>query len=102
MSLVDLTLVLIVITALALFWRLQQHRQQSVLAVKKYCQQANVQLLDDTIAFLGIKRFEYQGRLAWGLSYQFEFATDGEARYEGQAWFYRKRLEQVELAAHRI
>ena len=102
MSLGELSLVLVVIGLFALYWRLQQHRQQAVVAVKKYCQQADVQLLDDTISFSGIKRGDFQARKAWGLAYNFEFATDGEQRYSGSAWFYRYALAQVELAPHRF
>ena len=88
---------------LAWWWRRHARRRQALEASRRYCQQMNVQLLDETVV---LKRLWPQrsahGSLILRRAYEFEFTATGDDRYPGMVIMLGIRLDSVQLAPHRI
>ncbi|MFN3579162.1 MAG: DUF3301 domain-containing protein [Pseudomonas sp.] len=82
-------------------WRGMGLRDRALNLVRQHCKQADVQLLDESIALtrlrLGRSR---QGRVGVVRSYGFEFTVTGERRYSGSIKLHGSRLMGIELAPH--
>jgi len=63
-----------------------------------HCQKMNVQFLDHTVERKKLKfTRDSRGNPCWFRSYQFEFATTGEHRYQGQIEMYGHHLKSIEM-----
>ena len=72
-------------------------------AGQKSCDQNNVQFLDDTVEFKRIWiRRNNDGKLEFCRLFFFEFATNGEQRYQGRVVILGNRESDVEMDAYRI
>ncbi|WP_419810294.1 DUF3301 domain-containing protein [Bacterioplanoides sp.] len=91
------------VAVLYLFWNKQQQaRVLALQVVRKHCEQQNLQLLDDTL-LLDALRLRKRGA-GWRLirCYRFDFSSTGDERYTGHIHLAGRRVEQLELDAHRI
>lgn len=79
------TLSLALLAALAWFWYDSvRARDIAVAAARRACGAQGVQLLDDTIAIVGLKPArDDDGRLVLRRAYAFEFSVDGDDRRPG-------------------
>lgn len=78
-------------------------RDVALAAAKAECQQAQVQLLDHTVARERIRLMRNpEGRVSLCRIYTFEFATDGSRRYRGVIALLGKRVVEVQMEAHRF
>lgn len=70
---------------------------------KAYCEEQNVQLLDDCVALhrLWFKR-DQRGYLKVWRSYHFEFSSTGDERYVGRAITLGRQIEVIELQPYRV
>ena len=98
-----------------IFWnRQQQARLLALHAVRRHCQQEDVQLLDDTLVLerIRIRRIpclqlvKGEGRSQPGgwrfvRTYRFEFSSTGDERYQGLLTLSGWRVAKLELQAHR-
>jgi hypothetical protein len=67
------------------------------------CQRAGVQFLDDTVERkkLSLRR-DAGGRVQFFRIFHFEFASEGDRRYQGRIVMLGKRVREVEMDAYRI
>lgn len=108
---------LTLLAAVFLVWgREQQARQQALARVRQYCQQEDVQLLDDTLVVTArrLRRLPVltlvgeQPRQArpsgwqWLRHYRFEFTSTGEERYQGELVLAGRRVWRIRLQPHRL
>ncbi len=102
-GLVDAVLLIVFIFA-ALYWvSAQKIKQTAFAAVKKYCQQMEVQFLDESIVLRAIwfKKDKRNNIRLWR-SYVFEFSSTGDDRYRGRVVILGNDVESLELEPHRL
>lgn len=102
-SLTDLLIALLLLSALALWWSGQGARQLALGATRRYCDRMDVQLLDETVALRGVwlKRDDRGNVRVWR-SYNFEFSSTGNERYSGRVVMLGRRIELIQLDPHRL
>ncbi|GAA0683546.1 hypothetical protein GCM10009104_05890 [Marinobacterium maritimum] len=94
------------LTALAClaWWHNLKLREHATLKVQRYCEQQDVQLLDENIALKSMKpvRSSESGMLVLARRYQFYFTSTGDERYPGTVEMVGRRITHIELAAHKL
>jgi len=96
--------VLLLLSCLALIWWWDRGIKQSAfLKCKQYCENADIQLLDDTIQIKKIK-LEKNSHNQWQILrvFQFEFTYTSEERYQGTLEMLGKHMRHIELAPYKI
>ena len=98
-----LLLIFFVAAVVALWWHFETMHRFALAAVRRHCQQMDVQLLDQTVVLRGLG-FRRSGSSLFGLAYKyhFEFSTTGERRYQGSTELIGRRLSTIEMEAHVI
>ena len=88
---------------LLLWWNAQGARQIALSATKRYCQNSELQLLDETVALskFRIKRDE-RGNVRLWRCYQFEFTATGFERYNGSVVMFGSQVGDIQLEPHRV
>lgn len=85
----------------AWLWRGLGLRDRAMGLVRQHCQQADVQLLDESIALTRLRLARSKdGRVAVIRRYGFEFTVTGERRYTGHIELQGAQLRHIELAPH--
>lgn len=95
---------LLLIGAVVLFWYSGLAvRERALRAVRRHCEEMDLQLLDQTVALKSIwfKR-NSQGRLQLSRRFSFEFTSTGDERYQGQVKFVGNQIDGIETQAHRL
>lgn len=88
---------------LFLFWARQQQAKLTTLkAVRRHCDQEQVQLLDDTLELTSMRVRNGPGGWKLHRNYRFEFSSTGDERYEGKVILAGRRVIGLRLQAHRI
>lgn len=102
-SLADLFWIFIFILVVVHLWNAQGIKQLAHIAVKKHCDEMDVQLLDEGIVLRGfwLKR-NARGSVRIWRSYHFEFSSTGDERYQGSIVLLGDEVEAVQLQAHRM
>lgn len=99
----DLFWLALTATLCALWWQNLKIREFATRQVRAYCQQQDVQLLDESIALKGMKpKRDDSGRMALERSYQFSFTSTGDERYTGLIRLHGRKVLTFELQPHRI
>lgn len=95
--------ILVVAVAAWYWWDTMQSKEAARLAGKRICDQNNVQFLDDTVEKkkMWLRRGPH-GRLELCRMFFFEFATDGEHRYQGRIVVLGKIVSDVSMDAYRM
>lgn len=81
----DVILFFIFILLVMYWWRISEQKTFAIQNAKDYCQGRNVQLLDQTLVFKGLrlektnKKFRKLCRV-----YEFDFSSNGEDRFKGE------------------
>ena len=103
LELLDLFWLMLIAGAVMFRYRGLAVRERALVAVRKHCDQMDLQLLDQTVALrsLWLQR-DSSGRLRLRRRYNFEFTSTGAERYLGQVVFLGNQLESVETQAHRL
>ncbi len=85
------------------WWRGQRVKELALNYTRRYCREADVQLLDDSIGLRGVwlKR-DGDGRLQFWRSYNFEFTATGDDRYQGRVVMLGEKVSGIQLNPHRI
>lgn len=94
--LTDIFCILLLLLVAALFWRERQHSELAALALRRYCKSQGLQLLSVALAH---RRWQ---RGALTRSYQFEFSSDGEQRYQGVLRLRGLKVEAIDLPPFRM
>ena len=99
----DLFLVIILLTVTWYWWDTMRSKEAAKIAGKQACSDAQVQFLDDTVELkkIWLRRNEI-GRLQLCRLFIFEFASDGEHRYQGRIMLTGQQVREVEMDAYRI
>jgi len=81
----DAILFFIFIFAVMYWWRISEQKSFAIRNAKAYCQERNVQLLDQTLVFKGL-HLEKTGNKRCRLcrAYEFDFSSNGEDRFKGE------------------
>lgn len=77
-------LLLAIGVAIALWMNAMRARERAVMLVRRLCERAGVQLLDQTVALSGFRFTRVDGRLAMRRRYAFEVSVDGGDRHRGK------------------
>ena len=86
-----------------LFFDGMRVRELALRAGRDYCRNIGVQFLDETVAAEGLSLArDAGGQLHIRRRYGFEFTSDGERRYRGEIRMLGSRLQDVQVALHRI
>ena len=96
-------LIIFLATIAWFWWDTMQSKELAKRAGKRVCDEAGVQFLDDTVESKKIWiRRNARGRLELCRIFFFEFATDGEYRYQGRVVVLGKQISDVSMDAYRI
>ena len=81
-----------------------QSKELAKHAGKNACKQNGVQFLDETVEMkkIWVRRNTTNGKLELCRLFFFEFATDGELRYQGRVVVLGRQVSDVEMDAYRI
>ncbi|MEE9397458.1 MAG: DUF3301 domain-containing protein [Methylococcales bacterium] len=97
-------LLLGLIALVYMYWSNSQlAKEWAMRAVRAYCQEMEVQMLDDYIVLhrLWFKR-DASGAIRFWRSYLFEFTSTGERRYKGSIVTLGRRVLNIELDPYRM
>ncbi len=67
-----------------------------------HCEQLNLQLLDHSMVIVGLRPVRRSNGLVLRRSYQFEFASTGDRRYQGKLIMEGIKLVSIELEAYKL
>lgn len=90
--------------SIAYYWSsAMKARETAFSAAVAYCQKMNVLLLDDYVALNGqwLKR-DGQGKIKAWRSFQFEFSSTGDERYQGKVVMLGGKVLSIQLEPYRI
>jgi hypothetical protein len=97
-------LLLILAGVIAVYWwqsGLFKGRARELAAAN--CRQLGLQLLDQSMVITAIRPVrDSSGRIEFRRTYQFEFSSTGDRRYQGQLVMQAMRLESIELEAYKL
>jgi hypothetical protein len=94
----EIAIVLGFIAILAYWLNAMRSHELARTAGKRACQEAQVQLLDDTVEVVQVRvRRDPGGRLAFYRTYRFEFTTDGDVRHHGQVTIHGWHVRHLTL-----
>lgn len=68
----------------ALLWRGLSLKERAATMCRRVCREFNVQLLDDTVVYRGMRRVPDNGRKRLAHVYRFEFSVNGADRCNGE------------------
>jgi hypothetical protein len=78
-------------------------REIAFVAVKVHCKKMDVQLLDEYVALIGIwPKRDDDGKIKAWRSYQFEFTSTGDERYNGKVVMMGDKVLSIQLEPYRI
>lgn len=97
-------LLLAVLSIAAIYWwEAYGIKQLALIATKAYCLKMGVQLLDESMALKAIRfKRDASGKLTLQRRFNFEFASTGDERYQGETQMLGRQCEGIQLEAHRI
>ncbi len=102
-SLINL-LLLILAGVIALYWwqsGLFKGRARELATA--HCRQLNLQLLDQSMVITAIwPALSRSGKIEFRRTYQFEFSSIGDNRYQGQLVMQGLRLKSIELETYKL
>jgi hypothetical protein len=99
----DIVLIIILLTIIWYWWDTMRSKEAARIAGKQACLNAQVQFLDDTVELKKIwVRRNQKGSLELCRLFFFEFASDGELRYQGRVMLTGRLVREVEMDAYRI
>ena len=97
-SLTDLVLFFLLVLAVVYWWRGRETHTHALANARHYCQQRNIQLLDETLVF---QKFTFataaNGRRYFCRVYNFDFCPDVTDRYKGEIILRGNRVMRVVL-----
>jgi len=99
-SLFEIAGILGLVTGLGYWLSATRSHELARAAGKRACQEAQVQLLDDTVEVIRVRvRRDPRGRLAFSRTYRFEFTDDGDRRYRGQVTVHGRHVQELVLGS---
>lgn len=103
LQLSDLFVLFLLSCAILLWWHNARFKETALHHARHYCDQHNLQLLDESTAISGLwPARNRRGTLVMRRTFQFEFATTGDRRYTGTLVLLGSALERVHTPVHQI
>ncbi|MDB9894191.1 MAG: DUF3301 domain-containing protein [Reinekea forsetii] len=103
LMLTDVLWVGLIIAAVAFWWQGQGVKAFALRKVKLYCEEHNLQLLDESLV---IRKFwiarDRHGLLRIQRIYYFEFTSTGEYRYRGTMTLHGYQVAEIEGQSHHM
>jgi len=99
----DLVWIFIFICIAALWWQGQGAKAFALTKVKAYCDENNIQLLDESLVLRKVWfGRSNKGSLQLKRTYLFEFTSTGEYRYRGTAVTLGYRIHSIDGQTHHL
>lgn len=97
-------LVLILVGVIAVYWwQSGIFKGRARAFAIEHCQQLGLQLLDQSMVITGIwPALSDNGRIEFRRTYQFEFSSIGDRRYQGRLVMQGMRLKSIELETYKL
>lgn len=97
----NLFIFLLLMTAAAWLWHSHGIRERALATVRRHCEKMDVALLDGNVAFrrLGLLR-DARGQRRFARVYGFEFTVTGEQRHQGSIVMFGARPGPIEMDPH--
>lgn len=97
-------LLIVLLLLIGYYWSdSMKTRELTFYFVKNYCQQVDVQLLDEYVALTGLwLKKDEQGKIRIWRSYQFEFTSTGNERYNGIVIMLGRKKISIQLDPYKI
>ncbi len=97
----DLFFLLLMFVGAWIWWIDRGIKQFAFSQAKKYCERADVQLLDDNIRLSGMSlQRNAAGALKIKRAFKFEFTSTGERRYQGKMEMLGSMVIDIHLEPH--
>ncbi|MCF6252229.1 MAG: DUF3301 domain-containing protein [Methylococcaceae bacterium] len=95
---------IILLLLIGFYWsNAMKAREIAFIAVNVHCQKMDVQLLDEYVALIGIwPKRDDDGKIKAWRSYQFEFTSTGDERYNGKVVMMGDKVLSIQLEPYRI
>ncbi len=88
---------------LAYWWQSGSFKGRARELATRYCQQLELQLLDQSMVISGIwPQRNGSGSLSLRRTYQFEFTSTGEKRYRGTLILFGMKLKSIQLETYKL
>ncbi|MCL7461393.1 DUF3301 domain-containing protein [Pseudomonas sp. NW5] len=101
LTLGELTVFLLLFGCGAWLWHAHGRRELALALVRQACLREDVLLLDDNVAFRGLRlQRDRQGRRRLVREFTFEFTVTGEQRHPGRLLLMGRQPLLIELAPH--
>jgi hypothetical protein len=96
-------LLLILAGVIAVYWWQSGLFKGRAREAAAHCRQLGLQLLDQSMVITSIRPIRGSGgRIEFRRTYQFEFSSTGDRRYQGKLVMRAMRLESIELEAYKL
>ena len=99
------TLLLLLLAGLlgGYWWQSGVYKGRARELASAHCAQLGLQLLDDSMVIVGFWPLrDRDGRLQFRRSYQFEFSSTGDRRYQGRLVLVGMALNSIELETYKL
>ena len=94
---------LIPLAAVLYLWHSDPFKALARELASRYCADLELQLLDQSVVIRGLwPARDDDGRLRLRRTYQFEFASTGDRRYQGIIVLLGLRVQSIELETYRL
>ena len=99
----NISILLLILAVTAYYYSGLRTRELAVAAAKNYCQNLQLQLLDQSVS-LSHTRIVMRRHtvLAFQRNYRFEFTATGDERYHGKISMLNQHIQSVWLQPHRL
>ena len=102
-SLLDVCGILLLVLVVTYWWKSRDQHAFALVSARKYCQEREIQLLDDTLSFRKFAMTKAgNNRRYFSRIYTFDFCRDGEDRHQGEIVLAGRRVLQVTLATEQL
>ena len=89
---------MLLLACAVLAWQaLRAMHERALVIAAKSCREANLQLLDATVAPQRVSLARAERNLGWQLDYSFDVSADGQQRGQGRLRFHRGALLWIEM-----
>ena len=103
LSLTNLLLLILAGVTAVYWWQSGLFKGRARELAAAHCRQLGLQLLDQSMVITAIRPMRGSGgRIEFRRTYQFEFASTGDRRYQGQLVMQAMHLESIELEAYKL
>ena len=88
---------------LAYWWRSGSFKGRARALAISHCEQLELQLLDQSMVICGIwPQRNSSGSLSLRRTYQFEFTSTGDQRYQGVLVMFGMQLQSIQLETYKL